>query len=84
MFIKGVGCTKFGIGSESSMQMVHNAVVESLDNAQMSMGEIDLAVISNMDMFSNGERQRHGSSMLSSLFQTKFPIINVPAGPQGR
>ncbi len=83
MFIKGVGCTKFGIGNESSVQMVHNAVVEALDNAQMSMGEIDLAVISNMDMFTNGERQRHGASMLSSLFQTKFPIISVPAGCQG-
>jgi len=83
MYIKGVGCTKFGIGSESSVQMVHNAVVEALDNAQMSMKEIDLAVISNMDLFSNGERQRHSSSMLSSLFQTKFPIISVPAGCQG-
>src|SRR3989344_4791047 len=83
MYIKGVGCTKFWIGNESSVQMVHNAVVEALDNAQMSMGEIDLAVISNMDMFSNGERQRHGASMLSSLFQTKFPIISVPAGCQG-
>ena len=49
----------------------------------MSMNEIDAIVISNMDVLSNGERQRHSASMVSSLFQKKLPIIAVPAGCAG-
>jgi len=40
-------------------------------------------VISNNDILSNGERQRHSASMVSSLFQKKMPIIAVPAGCAG-
>jgi acetyl-CoA C-acetyltransferase len=83
MYIKGVGMTKFGIQDEPSVKMVYEAVIEALDDCDMSMEAIDAIVISNNDILSNGERQRHSTSILSSLFQKKIPIISVPAGCAG-
>jgi len=83
MFIKGVGMTKFGIQEASSQELVHEAAMEALNDAQMSMEDIDAIVLSNTDIMSNGERQRHSPSMVSSLFQKKMPIIAVPAGCAG-
>lgn len=83
MYIKGVGCTKFDAGNESSPLMVYRAVMEALDDADVGINEIDCAVVSNMDISSNGERQRHSSSMLSSLFQRKMPVISVTSACEG-
>ncbi len=83
MFIKGVGMTKFSIEESTSANLVYEAVSESLDDSNLSMNDIDIIVISNNDIMSNGERQRHSASMVSSLFQKKLPIISVPAGCAG-
>ena len=83
MFIKGVGMTRFSIDEAASSHLVHEAVMEALDDSSLSMNEIDAVVVSNNDIISNGERQRHSSSMLSSLFQKKMPILSVPAGCSG-
>lgn len=83
MFIKGVGMTKFSIEDNTSNHLVYEAALEALDDAGNSMNDIDAVVLSNNDLLSNGERQRHGSSLLSSLFQKKMPIISVPAGCAG-
>ena len=83
MYIKGVGMTKFGIQEDSSQHMIYEASIEALDDARMGMDEIDAIVVSNNDVLSNGERQRHSASLLSSLFQKKMPIVSVPAGCAG-
>ena len=83
MFIKGVGMTKFGVQEDTSQHMAYEAAIEALDDTCMSMDEIDALVISNNDVLSNGERQRHSASLLSSLFQKKMPIISVPVGCAG-
>ncbi|MBI1935216.1 thiolase family protein, partial [Candidatus Woesearchaeota archaeon] len=83
MFIKGVGMTKFGMQDDKSPHMVYESVMEALDDSEISMNDIDAVVISNNDILSNGERQRHSASMVSSMFQKKMPIIAVPAGCAG-
>lgn len=83
MFIKGVGMTKFGIDECTSGHLVYEATIEALNDCSMSMYDVDAVVVSNNDILSNGERQRHSSSMISSLFQKKMPIVAVPAGCAG-
>jgi len=83
MFIKGVGMTEFGVQQDSTSHMVYESALESLDDANMSMEEIDAIVLSNNDILSNGERQRHSASVISSLFKKKVPIITMLAGCAG-
>src|SRR3990167_6763104 len=83
MFIKGVGMTKFSIEESTSQQLVYKSTLETLDDANLSMSDIDAIVLSNNDILSNGERQRHSASMISSLFQKKIPIITVTSGCSG-
>jgi len=83
MYIKGVGMTNFGIQEDSTSHLIYEATLEALNDADMSMNDIDAIVLSNNDILSNGERQRHSASMASSLFQKKMPIITVPAGCAG-
>ncbi|MBI2657100.1 hypothetical protein HYX08_00210 [Candidatus Woesearchaeota archaeon] len=83
MFIKGVGMTKFGAQTDTSQELVYEAVMESLDDADMSMEDVNAIVVSSIEMIPNGERQKHSASMISSLLQIKAPIIDVPAGCAG-
>src|SRR3989338_2656405 len=83
MFIKGVGMAQFGIQECTSQELVYDVTLESLDDAKISMNDIDAIVLSNNDILSNGERQRHSASMASSLFQKKLPIIAVTSGCSG-
>ena len=75
--------TKFGIQQDSSAHMVYEASLEALEDADMSMGEIDAIVVSSIEMMSNGERQKHSGSLMSSIFQVKVPILFMPAGCAG-
>ena len=83
MFIKGVGMTKFGIEECTSASLIYDAAFDALEDSGLSMNDIDAIVISNNDLLSNGERQRHSASMVSSLFKKQVPIITVPAGCAG-
>jgi acetyl-CoA C-acetyltransferase len=83
MYIKGIGMTNFGLQDDSSNKMVYDASLESLEDADMSMNEVDAVVMSTIDLASNGERQRHYASLMSSLFKRDMPIIRVPAGCNG-
>ena len=82
-FIKGVGMTKFGIQDDTTSHLVYEATFEALDDADMSMDDVDAIVLSNHDFLTNGERQRHSASQISSLFQKKMPIITIPAACAG-
>ena len=83
MYIKGVGMTKFGIQQELSSHMAYEAALEALNDADISMDDVDAIVVSSIEIMSNGERQKHSASMISSLFQKKLPILSVPAGCAG-
>jgi len=83
MFIKGVGMTKFSIEESTTNHLVYESSLEALNDADMSMDDIDAIVLSNNDIISNGERQRHSASMVSSLFQKKLPIVTVTSGCSG-
>ena len=83
MYIKGVGMTNFGIQEDPSSHLVYEATLEALNYADMSMNEVNAIVVSSIELNSNGERQKHSASMISSLFQKKVPILSVPAGCAG-
>src|SRR3989338_59765 len=79
MYIKGGGMTKFGVQTYTSQELVYEATLEALNDADMSMSDIDAIVSSVVDTSSNGERQRGFSSILSSIFKKKVPIITSSA-----
>ncbi len=83
MYIKGVGMTSFGLQQDTTASLIYESSLEALNDADMTMDDIEAIVISNNDVVSNGERQRHSASVVSSLFQKKLPIIAVPAGCAG-
>ena len=73
MHVKGVGMTKFGSQLKTSQELVYEASMEALDDAQSSLDDIDAIVVSAVDTESNGERQRLFSSILSSILKKKIP-----------
>ncbi len=75
--------TKFGVENRTTQDMIYEAALEALDNADMTIEDINAIVLSSMDSSISGERQRHSSSVLSSLFKIEIPIIRVPAGCGG-
>ena len=79
MYIKGVGMTNFGAQPDLSHELVYEATMEALDDAQLGLEEINAIVISTMDTESNGERQRLFSGILSSILKKNVPIINPTA-----
>ena len=83
MFIKGVGMTSFGLQVDSSSHLNYESVLEALNDADISMEYRDAIVVSSIEVMSNGDRQKHSASMISSLFQKKIPILDVPAGCAG-
>ena len=83
IYIKGVGMTKFGIDRRSSYERIYEAVNESLETSDMDFNDIDVIFASNSESGRNEERQKHQGPMLSTLFQRKMPILNVPAGCAG-
>ena len=79
MYIKGVGMTKFGAQQDTSQELVYQAAMEALDDAEMNIDEIGAIVSSIVDTESNGERQRGFSSIISGIFKRKIPIITASA-----
>ena len=79
MYIKGVGMTKFGAQTNTSQELVYEAAMEVLDDADIKIEDIDAIVSSIVDTESNGERQRGFSSIISSIFKKKVPIITSSA-----
>ena len=79
MYVKGVGMTKFGAQTDTTQELVYEATLEALDDANFKIEDIDAIVSSSVDAESNGERQRGFSSILSSIFRKKIPIITSSA-----
>jgi len=83
IYVKGIGMTKFGVQDETSNHLIYEAAIESLDDADISMNDIDAIVVSTIEPMSNSDRQKHSASMVSSLFKKNMPILDVPAGCAG-
>lgn len=73
MFIRGVGRTKFGVLSQSLQEMAYEVILKSLDDAKLSIMDIDSIIVSN---FLGGplNSQLHLNSVIASL----LPDINIP------
>ena len=83
VYIKGVGMTKFNVDQRSSYERIYECVNEALEIGNVILEEIDAIFVSNSEGESNGERQKHVGPMISSMFQRKLPIVEVPAGCGG-
>jgi acetyl-CoA C-acetyltransferase len=79
MYIKGAGMTKFGVENRTTQDMIYEATLEALDNAEIGIDDIDAVVVSSEDTQNNGERQRLIPSLIASIFKIKLPMIRVPA-----
>ena len=71
--------TKFGAQTDTSQNLVYEATLEALDDADFKIEDIDAIVVSAIDNESNGERQRLFSSILSSILKKKIPILTSTA-----
>jgi len=80
IYIKGAGMSKFDVSQKGSHERIYECVYEALDSADISLEDIDSMFISSSEAESNGERQKHTSPMISSMFLKKIPILTVPAG----
>ena len=79
MYIKGVGMTKFGAQTTTSQELVYEATLEALEDANFKIEDIDAIVVSAIDNESNGERQRLFSNVISSILKKKVPILTSTA-----
>jgi len=79
MYIKGVGLTKFNYSQKPWWQLVFDASIEALDDANMKASDLDAIVLSSMSSAAGGEHQTHKVSLISDLFKTNVPIIETPS-----
>ena len=71
--------TKFNLDNRTSMDLIYESIQEALNDADTNMDDIDAVVVSTVDSKFNEERQRHYSSMVTSLIRKQIPIIRIPA-----
>ncbi|MDP6648243.1 MAG: thiolase domain-containing protein [Candidatus Woesearchaeota archaeon] len=84
MYIKGVGMTKFGIHTKTTQELCYESIMDALDDAEISLSDIDEIIISKGDSANDGERQRLFPGVLSSILQDQdIPIIRVIAACSG-
>ena len=70
MFVHGVGMTKFGFQTTPTHLMVYEAAIEALEDARMTMADVEAIVVATLKNEINGENQRLYGALLSSLFKT--------------
>jgi len=79
-FIKGVGMTKFDYSQKPWWKFAYEAAMEALEDCKMKISEIDCIVFTGIESAEGeSEHQTPKASLLSDLFKTHVPIINVPA-----
>lgn len=81
MYIKGVGMTKFDYSQKFWWQFAYEAALEALEDAKLKIPQIDAIGVSALSSISGieTEHQTHKASMLSDLFKTNVPIVEIPA-----
>src|SRR3989344_5746546 len=84
VYVKGVGMTKFGVHSKTSQELCYEAALEAIQDAEISLENINAIVISRGDSTVDGERQRLFPSVISSILQKEnIPITQVTAACSG-
>jgi len=80
-YIKGVGMTKFDYSQKFWWQFAYEAAMETLENAGMKISDINAIFLSAISSAAGpeSEHQVHKASMISDLFKTNVPIVEVPA-----
>lgn len=79
MYIKGVGMTKFDYSLRPWWQYAYDAAIQALEDAKLKISDIDAIVYSTMTSATGTEHQSHKLSLLSDIFKTNVPIIEVPS-----
>ena len=81
VYVKGVGMTKFDYSQKFWWQFAFEAGMEALENAGMKISQIDAIFLSAISSAAGpeSEHQVHKASMISDLFKTNVPIVEVPA-----
>ncbi len=79
MYIKGVGMTKFDYSQKPWWQFCYMAAVEALEDAKLKISDIEAIVLAAVSSAAGGEHQTHKVSLLSDLFKTNVPIIELPS-----
>lgn len=80
MYIKGVGMTKFDYADKPWWRFVHEVTEEALADAGMKISQINAIVLAAISSAAGGgEHQTHKVSLLSDLFKTNVPIIEIPS-----
>lgn len=75
--------TSFDFDQTPSFERISQCVSEALEDAELGLEQLDAVFISNTETGGNSERQRHMSPLVSSLFERRIPIINLPWGCGG-
>jgi acetyl-CoA C-acetyltransferase len=79
IYVKGVGMTRFDYTQKPWWGYAYDAALDALKDAKMDMGGIDAIVFSAVSSAGGGEHQTHKVSLLSGLFKTNVPIIELPS-----
>jgi acetyl-CoA C-acetyltransferase len=81
VYIKGVGMTKFDYSQKFWWQFAYEAAMEALENSGMKVSQIGAIFLSAISSAAGpeSEHQVHKASMISDLFKTNVPIVEVPA-----
>ncbi len=79
MYIKGVGMTKFDYSQKPWWKQAFEAALEALEDASMGISDMDAIVISAVSSAAGGEHQTHKVSVVSDIFKTNVPIIELPS-----
>lgn len=79
MYIKGVGMTKFDYSAYPWWHFAYEASMEALDDAKLKISDVGAIVLSAVSSAAGGEHQTHKISLLSDLFKTNVPIIELPS-----
>ncbi|MEN6291142.1 MAG: thiolase domain-containing protein [Methanobacterium sp.] len=77
MYITGIGRTKFGVLSESLLELAYEAMINAINDSGLTVGDIEAIFVSN---FLGGplNAQLHLNSVIASLIpDTNIPILRV-------
>lgn len=69
--------TKFDYTQKPWWKFAYDAAMESLEDANMKISDIDAILFAAISSAAGGEHQTHKISLLSDLFKTNVPIIET-------
>lgn len=69
--------TKFNYEQRPWWGYAYDAAMEAMEDAKMTIKDIDAVIFSAMSSAGGGEHQTHKVSVLSGLFKTNVPIIEL-------